>query len=92
MKLQALRDNLVLKPILASGVSAGGVVLPGAKQIEDGCIVISTGPMVADLAVNDIVVRPDPPRYIIVDDDTGEELWLSAEEDVLAKVVNDKEE
>ena len=44
MNLFATQDNLILRPIMASGVSAGGVVLPGTKQFEDGAIVTSVGP------------------------------------------------
>ena len=87
MKLEATQDNLVLQPILASGVSAGGVVLPGAKQFEDGCIILSVGPQVVDLAPGQVVVRPDPPRYTITDDLTGEIFLLCAEVDVLAKML-----
>lgn len=87
MNLLATQDNLVLRPIMASGISAGGVVLPGAKQFEDGCIVLSIGPHVEDIAVGDVVVRPDPPRYTIVDDDTNEVLFICAEVDILAKIL-----
>ena len=44
MRIAALQDNLILRPIVASGISAGGVVLPGAKQFEDVCKVKSVGP------------------------------------------------
>lgn len=89
MKLQALSDNLVLKPIMAGQKSAGGIVLPGTERFEDGCTIISIGPLVTTLAVGDIVVRPDPPSMEITDDGTHEILWLCKESDILARVVAD---
>lgn len=90
MNLEATDDNLILRPIMASGISAGGVVLPGAKQFEDGAVIISKGPDVSNrLGIGDIVVRPDPPRYTITDDDTGEILLICAEVDILAKMLPD---
>jgi len=90
MKLEATDDNVVLKAVLGSGISAGGVVIPGAKTIEDGAEIISVGPNVERLAIGDIVVRPDPPRYEVTDDDTNEIYWLCAEVDILAKFVNEE--
>ncbi len=87
MRLEALDDNVILRPIIASGISAGGVVLPGAKQFEDGCVVTSVGPNVERLVPGDIVVRPDPPRYTITDDDTGEILLIAADVDILARIL-----
>ena len=89
MNLEATQDNIVLRPIMASGVSAGGVVLPGAKQFEDGAVVTSVGPDVERLAIGDVVVRPDPPRYTVIDDDTGEISLICAEVDILAKMLPD---
>ncbi len=90
MNLEATQDNLVLRPIMASGISAGGVVIPGVRQFEDGCTVMSIGPLVEALVIGDIVVRPDPVRYTVTDDETGEILWLVAEADVLAKMLPDR--
>lgn len=90
MNLFATQDNIVLRPIMASDKSAGGIVLPGERNFEDGCVVLSIGPNVEDIAVGDIVVRPDPPRYTISDDDTGEVLMLCAEVDILAKILPEK--
>ena len=87
MNLQATQDNIVLKSIMASNITTGGVMLPGAKTFEDGAEVISVGPQVVDIAIGDIVVRPDPPRYTITDDNTGEILLICAEVDILAKVL-----
>ena len=91
MKLEALRDNLVLQPIMADSRTKGGIHMPDQfrERFEDGAVIISIGPMVADLAVDDVVIRPDPPRYEITDDSTGEIFWLTAEEDILAKIISD---
>lgn len=87
MNLCATQDNIVLKPIIASNITAGGVVLPGEKTFEDGAVVISVGPLVEDIAIGEIVVRPDPPRYTVTDDDTHEMLLICAEADILAKML-----
>ena len=91
MKLEALRDNIVLKPIKADSKTKGGIQMPDQfrERFEDGAVIVSVGPDVQGLALGNIVVRPDPPRYEIVDDNTGEILWISAEEDILARVVGD---
>jgi len=87
MNLQATDDNIVLRPIMAGNKTAGGIVLPNADAFEDGAVIISIGPDVNRLVVGDIVVRPDPPRYIITDDDTGEIFLICAEVDILAKML-----
>jgi len=89
MKLEALRDNIVLRPIKADSKTKGGIQMPNQfrEKFEDGAVIVSVGPDVKGLALGNIVVRPDPPRYIVTDDDTSEELWLSAEEDILAKII-----
>lgn len=89
MKLEALKNNIVLRPILADAVTKGGIHMPGKSRdrFEDGAEVISVGPLVEDLATGDIVIRPDPPRYEIVDDNTDEVFWLAEENDILAKIV-----
>ena len=93
MKLEALRDYIVLRPIMADTktITKGGIVMPDGygDKFEDGAVVVSVGPLVENLAAGDIVVRPDPERREITNESTGEILWLSAEEDILAKVVND---
>ncbi len=91
MNLVATADNLVLKAQFASGISPGGIAMPGGKQFEDGAIVISIGPLVENLVIGDIVVRPDPPRFEVIDDETKELFWLCAEADVLAKILPDRE-
>lgn len=94
MKLEALRDCIVLRPILADTktVTKGGIVMPNgySDKFEDGAEVISVGPLVENLAAGDIVIRPEPERREITDDNTGEVFWLSAEEDILAKVIDGK--
>ena len=89
MKLEALRDYIVLRPIMASNQTEGGILMADKyrERFEDGAVVVSIGPMVKDLVIGDVVIRPDPPRYEIIDDNTREITWLSAEEDVLAKVI-----
>ncbi len=91
MNLIATQDNLVLKAVFASGITAGGIVMPGVKQFEDGAVVTSVGPNVEDIVIGDVVVRPDPPRFTVVDDETEELYWLVAEADILAKMLPDKE-
>lgn len=87
MNFQALQDNIVLRPIMAGNESAGGILLPNKGDFENGAVVISIGPDVKDIAVGDIVVRPEPCRYDIDDADTGEILLFCAEVDVLAKIL-----
>lgn len=89
MNLQATQDNLVLRPIIAGNKTAGGIALPDRGAFEDGAVVISIGPNVDDIAVGDIVVRPDPPRYTVNDDGTGEIFLICAEVDILAKMLPD---
>ncbi len=90
MNLEATQDNIVLRPIMAGNVTAGGVILPNQGAFEDGAVVISIGPNVDDIAVGDIVVRPDPPRITVNDDDTGEIFLICAEVDILAKMLPDE--
>lgn len=90
MNLSALQDNIVLRPIMAGNVTAGGIVLPNQGKFEDGAVIISVGPDVERLVVGDIVVRPDPPRIEVSDDDTGEIFLICAEVDVLAKMLPDE--
>ena len=87
MNLAATDDNVILQPIMASDKSVGGIVLPGARGFEDGAVIISIGPDVNRLVVGDIVVRPDPPRYTVSDDNTGEIYLICAEVDILAKIL-----
>ena len=90
MKLEALRDYIVVRPILAQRkVSSGGIAMPDQCQerYEDGVEIVSIGPKVEGLAVGQIVVRPDPPRYVMTDDDTNEEFWICAEEDIAARIL-----
>ena len=91
MKLEALRDYIVLRPIMASNQTEGGIIMADKyrERFEDGAVIVSVGPDVNRLVPGDVVIRPDPPRYEIVDDSTHEITWLSAEEDILAKVVNE---
>jgi len=91
MNLIATQDNVVLRPVMAGNKSAGGIVLPNQGTFEDGAVVISIGPKVEDIAIGDIVVRPDPCRYDISDDDTGEIFLICAEVDILAKMLPDRE-
>lgn len=90
MNLCATQDNLVLKAVLKSGITPGGIVMPGNSDFEDGATVISVGPLVEDLVIGDIVVRPDPPRFTVIDDETEEMFWLVAEADILAKMLPDE--
>ena len=87
MNLEATEDNIVLRPIMSSGVTAGGVMLPQGKTFEDGAEIISVGPDVKRLAIGDIVVRPDPCHYTLKDDDTGEILLICSEIDIMAKIL-----
>lgn len=89
MNLKATQDNLVLKAVFKSGTTPGGIVMPDVSDFEDGAIVTSIGPLVEDLAVGDVVVRPDPPRFTVTDDEAGELYWLVAEADILAKILPD---
>lgn len=93
MKLEALGSNIVVRPVRASTETASGIQLPQSSQdpYEDGAEVISVGPDVERLAPGDIVVRPDPPLYVVTDDAIGEELWLTQECDIHAKMVKDVE-
>ena len=90
MKLVALGKNIVIHPIRSADRTLEGILLPQSQfGYEDGAVVLSVGPLVEDLAPGDVVVRPDPPLYEIVDDATKEELWLTCESDILAKIVPD---
>ena len=94
MKLQALRDNIVLRPIMASNKTEGGIIMSDKfrERFEDGAVIVSIGPMVKDLAIGNVVIRPDPPRYEIIDDNTNEIQWISAEEDILAKLIPEQKD
>ena len=90
MNLKATDDNVILKPVMSKGVTAGGVVLPGGKTFEDGAVVTSIGPDVERLVVGDVVVRPDPPRMSVIDDETNEVFLICAEVDILAWILPEK--
>ena len=90
MNLKATDDNVILKPVMSKGVTAGGVVLPGGKTFEDGAVVTSIGPDVERLVVGDVVVRPDPPRMSVIDDETNEVFLICAEVDILAHILPEK--
>lgn len=92
MSYQALSNFLILKPLKAVQQSAGGIMLPdkSKNQFSDFAVVVSVGPEVSqDLCVGNTVVRPDPARYELTNDDTGEILLVVEEDDVMVRVVQD---
>jgi len=86
---QAVNEFVVLKPIKAVDVSAGGIVLPdkAKDQFGDDAEVVSVGDLVDVFQVGDIVLRPDPARVEITDPKTGEVLLIVSDQDLMAKVV-----
>lgn len=88
-KYEAVGDFIVLKP-LKQTERVGSIVLPDGARSEfgDHAEVLSVGSEVKYFKVGDIVLRPDPARIEISNDVTNEvELMITAEEDIMAKVI-----
>lgn len=86
---EAVADFVVLKP-LKQTEKVGSIVLPdqARKEFGDHAEVISVGSEVRYFEVGDIVLRPDPARIEISNDVSNEvEFMITAEEDIMAKVV-----
>lgn len=95
MSYQAVNEFLILRPIKAERVSAGGIALPdkSCDQFGDDAEVVSIGDSVTGpFQVGDIVLRPDPARVEITNPQTGEILLIVAEEDLMARVVDEEYE
>ena len=91
---QAVNEYVILRPIKAVDVSAGGIVLPDKSkdQFGDNAEIVSVGNMVDVFQVGDIVLRPDPARMEITDPKTGEVLLIVSDEDLMARVVDEEYE
>ena len=90
MNLEALGNNVVVSPVRSANKTSGGVLLPQSQSgYEDGAVVLSVGPNVEGLVPGDVVVRPDPALFEMVDDATGEEFWMVSASDILAKIVEE---
>lgn len=85
---QAVNEYVILKPLKAVDVSAGGIVLPDKSkdQFGDNAEIVSVGEEVDPVfQVGDIVLRPDPARVEITDPKTGEVFLIVSDEDLMAK-------
>ena len=92
MSYQAVNEFVILKPLKAEKKSGGGIFLPDKSQdaYGDNAEIVSVGDLVdVKFQVGDIVLRPDPARVEITDPKTGEVLLIVADEDLMAKVVQE---
>lgn len=85
MKIDPIKDRVLVRPAAPEEVSAGGIVLTGSATKADGALagdVLAAGPMVTDLVVGDAVVySPYAGSDVTVD---GEEFVILREPDVFA--------